>query len=81
MGAWCWLWYHLGHHSSLAPDTHDGNTDLEEYLVYFDNWLCSIFNGSTKAMILGLAVTISLEKQKFNFKVIWLSVKQIKTDE
>ena len=43
----------------LAHDTHDGTTDLEEYLVYFEQ--LSMLNGwnrPTKVMRLGLALSI-----------------------
>ena len=54
----------------LAPDTYDGNTNLEEYLVYFEQLaMFNMWNEPIKAMILGLGVTMRLEKQKFNFKV------------
>ena len=51
----------------MAPDIYDGNTDLEKYLVYFDQLaMFNMWNEPIKAMILGFAVTIRLEKQKFN---------------
>ena len=47
----------LGAPFRLAPDTCDGTTDLEEYLVYFEQ--LSMLDGwkrPTKAMMLGLAL-------------------------
>ena len=41
----------------MAPDTYDGTTDLEEYLVHFEQLsMLSGWNRPTKAMMLGLAL-------------------------